>query len=263
LIARDLNPFPKISAVRDSSIDAGDAKIVTEVAAAGSDDVMAMISDLLARQKHWQKQQSQSEQLIARMADQLEQSQRVIQSLANGVLAPEPAVVPPRPAPKAKSPADPGTSQLSWEKQRALLMSEHGCAVAEPDAVAEPGTVVVKEELAVPKAAAEPVTEAAAPAACPRALALEVQFEHEMSLLEHGDQSEKIRWLRNRLEDRLRESEIEISIERARIGRERRELERMRAEFEEEVMRMRDEELANSRRARKTGDDRWSKFFRS
>jgi hypothetical protein len=229
------------------------------------DDVMAVITDLLTRQQQWQQQQSKSEELIARMADQLEQSQRVIQSLAAGDKPAaahasnshrEPvAAKTAEPGSPAKSPADDST--MSWEKQKAFFMNGHSNDAAHKPAAKETSPTIVLPPPVTKQPVAEPVVESI----CPRGLSLEARIEHEMGLLENCDQADRIRWLRERLEDRLRESEIEISIERARIGREKRELELARAEFEEEVHRMREEESSNSKRFRKDGKDRWSKFL--
>lgn len=224
------------------------------------DDVMAVISDLLTRQKQWQQQQSKSEELIARMADQLEQSQRVIQSLAAGETPSTAPDATSQPAPvAAKSQAD--DSAMSWEKQKALFMNGHSNETAPKPAakVTEPPVALPAPTTKQPEAV--PVTEPVAESTCPKGLSLEARIEHEMGLLENCDQADRIRWLRERLEDRLRESEIEISIERARIGRKRRELERLRAEFEEEVQRMRDEDASSNKRSRKDNKDRWSKFL--
>lgn len=230
------------------------------------DDIRAIISDLLVRQQQWQQQQSKSEELIARMADQLEQSQRVIQSLAAGPPAsPAPVKsVEPRPAEpvaNVRSPvADPG---MSWERQKALLMSGHSI-----DAPAQVRTESRDSSTPVSAPAPsnappppDPKEESQVDPVCPKGLSLEARIEHEMDLLEEGGPSGRIRWLKARLEHRLRESEIEISIERARIIREKRELDRLRSEFEEEVLRMREEDSPNGKRSRKDSSDRWSKFL--
>lgn len=226
------------------------------------EDVMAVITDLMTRQKQWQQQQSKSEELIARMADQLEQSQRVIQSLAAGESPSAARKATSQPAP-AKSPID--DSAMSWEKQKAFFMNGHSTDSPQKPVPKETSSTIELPAPAPQKPVAKPPSapakEPVAESTCPKGLSLEARIEHEMGLLENCDQADRIRWLRERLEDRLRESEIEISIERARIGRVRRELEQLRAEFEEEVQQMRDEESSSNKRSRKDNKDRWSRFL--
>ncbi len=228
------------------------------------DDVVAMITDLLTRQQQWQQQQSKSEELIARMADQLEQSQRVIQSLASGTTSlPLPAKTAELKTAEHKVPVRNSVDDLpmSWENQKALFMTGHSSDAQAKPASMESALVIVLPAPAHKQPSLDPVVEPVAATVCPRGLSLEARIEHEMGLLENCEPSDRIRWLRARLEDRLRESEIEISIERARIGREKRELDRLRSEFEDEVSRMRGEDTSNNKRSRKDTRDRWSRFL--
>lgn len=193
------------------------------------EEMAKLLADLLTRQRHWQQQQSQSEQLIARLADQLDQSQRMIESLVANNLSADKETA------RATDDSLNGHHEpenedpFSWEQQKKkLLQGDSG----EPAPVA----VTLKPVQANGRQNDES-SSAGTTTACPSSLSLESLIEHELSLLDGSEQARRVRWLRERLEERLREAEIEISIERARLIRERRELENNRMDFEARLAR--------------------------
>lgn len=259
------------------------------------DKVMELISDVLSRQRLWQKQQAQSEQLIAKMADQLEQSQRLIENLsrANEIRSDRPnehkGTVSSAATPSsAVATTTDAPAEMSWEKQKALLMadlngpSDIGSSATEPEIVAPGDSTQVR----IPSPESPPpLDKFSKPAASDapddadndratinstrgtNSLSREAELERKISELPSGKDEDLVRWLKRTLEERLRESEIEVSIERAKLARERSELNQLREEFETQVRQVRDEELeANSRRngrgrSRSRVESRWDRFL--
>jgi hypothetical protein len=228
------------------------------------EDVARLLTDLLMRQHHWQQQQSQSEQLIARLADQLDQSQRMIDSLVANNLGNENES---GAASYLTSEPSNGTHEsgseesFSWEQQKKKLLQgdfNEPLPAATPRKPASSAARVIE-------AAYRPGPETPPPKpahVCPNSLSLESRIEHELGQLDDSEQSRRVRWLRERLEERLREAEIEISIERARLIRERRELENSRSDFEAEVARSQQNSPARGRRTgSQDGGNRWMRFL--
>lgn len=220
-------------------------------------NVMGMITDLLAQQQQWQQRQSESEQLIARMAEQLESSRRSIENLTGTLNGGSASVISGAQMPTTSTDPEPA-SGLSWEKQKQQLMAGYdggslppvhdgpvAAAAGQPDCSDRTPRVAGND----PDAGAAPTEPASF---------LMVQ-ENELAALGDCDQSKMLRKLRRKLEDKLRDAEIEISIERARIHRARRDLEQQRMEFEREVTRVRDEMTIGNNK--KNGNSRWARFL--
>ena len=251
---------------------------------------MGMIADLLSQQQQWQQRQSESEQLIARMAEKLEQSQKSIETLT-GMLsetspehhliqsdledansAPElagsdshPEVVANDPAPVNSEP-----DMMSWEKQKRMLMADlgeevpplcepesHAARPAEPNCSSIPAEIPDDSEVATPEVVSP---EPAPKNSGERSGTFQAASDDELEALGDADKAEMIRRLRTMLEEKLRDAEIEISIERARIHRAKRELEQQRTEFEREVTRMKDEEKLTAK-GKKGRQSRWARFL--
>lgn len=224
------------------------------------EDVARLLTDLLMRQHHWQQQQSQSEQLIARLADQLDQSQRMIDSLVANNLGNDNEN-------GDASELSNGTHEsgseesFSWEQQKKKLLQGD---FSEPVSVAAPRKSASSAARVI-EATYRPGPETPPPKparVCPNSLSMESRIEHELGQLDDSEQARRVRWLRERLEERLREAEIEISIERARLIRERRELENSRSDFEAEVARNQQNSPARGRRpGNHDGGNRWMRFL--
>ncbi len=214
------------------------------------EEMAKLLADLLTRQRHWQQQQSQSEQLIARLADQLDQSQRMIESLVANNLSAD------KETPRATDDSLNGHHEpenedpFSWEQQKKkLLQGESG----EPG----PAAMTLKPVQTNGRQNNESPS-AVTTTACPSSLSLESLIEHELSLLDESEQARRVRWLRERLEERLREAEIEISIERAKLIRERRELENNRMDFEATIARGQN---SPARGVDQDAGSRWMRFL--
>ncbi len=213
---------------------------------------MGMIADLLSQQQQWQQRQSESEQLIARMAEKLEHSQKSIDTLT-GMLSEtgsDPRVLSSTSGHARPNDHSPDLDGQSWESQKQNFIA--GCDSELPAGV-EPTTrpISVADEPRKPSNAdadnREPVTASVSSTVSPE----------EMNRLGDCDNSDAVRRLRQKLEEKLRDAEIEISIERARIHRARRELEQQRIEFEREVIKARDEDAAKGKKR----SHRWARFL--
>jgi hypothetical protein len=222
---------------------------------------------LLSHQQQAQQRQKDSEQLISRMAEQLEHSQKSIEALT-GILGGTRPIPSGQPidvaAVNSDSDSMPAPAQLSWEMQKQMLMS----GLAEDTKTSPP-----PQTSTVPKTKASSFLKSGGPPACDEQddgakesddSALQPACAKDTTALGHCDQSQEIRRLRSKLEDKLRDAEIEISIERARIHRARRDLEQQRVEFEREVMRMQNEKSSgksNSKNNKKKDSNRWARFL--
>ncbi len=237
--------------------------------AAMPDNMMGMIADLLSQQQRWQQRQSESEQLIARMAEKLEHSQKSIETLT-GMLSETPETEHQVPGPpQDDSPPDNDDGARSWESQKQILMADYGELPSPlldpeppgitPDPVPEKQPVAAEPSVAL-SAESEPDSKPETKASS----SFQAVSEEELEALGDCRQSSAVRWLRVKLEEKLRDAEIEISIERARIHRAKRELEQQRIEFEREVVRMRDEEKSTGKgknKNKKTKQNRWARFL--
>ncbi len=229
-------------------------------------EVVGLINELISSQQQWQRRQRESEQLIERLAGQLETSQRSIDALTrmvDGEILSSATERTSRPLPSNgndKSPKESsGNGELTWEMQKQRLLS--GTPADEPVARSVPVSddpLTVKPEVnELPPAPERKVHRTF------RGIS-----DEELSALGDCEQGERFRRLRDRMEARLRDAEIEISIERARIHRERRELELQQMEFEREVLSMQEEE-ANTQsskggrnRVKNRQQSRWTRFLR-
>ena len=193
-------------------------------------DLAGSLSELMQQYSAWEEKYNSLFETQFQIIDRLDALSKKIDSLASEGSDTEPDRI-----------AD-GNS--FWEGQKSRLLESHGVSPSKTDPqppesieANPPSTEDVNSDVRSPKK--EPASE----------------NQSEVS------EPDEIIELRGHLEKKLRESEIEISIERARIGREKRELDRLRAEFEAEVLRMREEESPNGKRIRKDSNDRWSKFL--